>query len=425
MSGRIDADRLWGDLMALGTITEPDRPYTRRAFSPLFDEGRAWLTQRMRDTGLATHVDAAGNLIGRRDGRLDRAQPSRPAIVVGSHTDSVPSGGRFDGMAGVVAGIAIARALGERAIELEHPLEVIDFLAEEPNEFGLSCIGSRGITGSLAAEHLSLENPKRETLAAAVARVGGDPAKLPMAPRRDIRAAFELHIEQGPVLERESIDIGVVTAIVGITRLEIEFRGRAGHAGTTPMQGRHDPLIAAARMVSWVQETALELAAAGRGHFVATVGIIEALPGGSNVIPRSARIVIDARSEDRRLMEEFREMLDARSRSAAQAANVERAKLACLSDNHPAACDAQLQAVLHASANTLDLSAKFMASGAGHDMAFISKVAPAAMVFIPCKDGLSHTPEEWASAGALAAGTEVLLEAILDIDRNYSKSLSR
>jgi N-carbamoyl-L-amino-acid hydrolase len=243
-----------------------------------------------------------------------------------------------------------------------------------------------------------------------------------MAPRRDIGAAFELHIEQGPVLERERIDIGVVTAIAGVTRLEIEFRGRAGHAGTTPMQGRRDPLIAAARTVIWVQETALELAVAGRGHFVATVGIIEALPGGSNVIPRSARIVIDARSEDRRLMEEFRELLDAESRSAAQAANVERARLACLSDNQPAACDAQLQAVLHKSAKTLDLSAKSMASGAGHDMAFISQVAPAAMVFIPCKGGLSHTPEEWANAGALAAGAEVLLEAILDVDRSATAS---
>jgi N-carbamoyl-L-amino-acid hydrolase len=410
---RIDSEQLWADLMALGEITEPGRPYTRRSFSPLFDEGRAWLRERMHATGLTTHVDAAGNLIG----RLSGTNPSQPAIVVGSHSDSVPSGGRFDGMAGVISGLAIARALGEHGIELEHPLEVIDFLAEEPNEFGLSCIGSRGITGCLTADHLTLKNPKSETLAAAVARLGGDPAKLPMAPRRDIGAAFELHIEQGPVLEREGIDIGVVTAIVGITRLEIEFQGSAGHAGTTPMQGRRDPLIAAAHMVGWVQRTALELAAGGRGHFVATIGIIEAMPGGSNVIPRSARIVIDARSEDRRLMDEFRQRLDAESRSAAQAANVERSKLACLSDNEPAACDARLQAVLKKSAKTLDLSAKFMASGAGHDMAFVSRVAPAAMVFIPCKDGRSHTPEEWATADALAAGAEVIFEAILEVDR--------
>jgi N-carbamoyl-L-amino-acid hydrolase len=411
--GRVDSDRLWADLMALGAITEPERPYTRRSFSPLFDQGRAWLKERMRDADLLTHVDAGGNLLGRRDGK----HPAWPAIVVGSHSDSVPSGGRFDGMAGVIAGIAIARCLGARGIELEHPLEIIDFLAEEPNEFGLSCIGSRAITGCLTAEQLSLRSPKGETLAAAVGRIGGDPAKLPMAPRRDIGAAFELHIEQGPVLEREGLDIGVVTAIVGITRLEIEFQGSAGHAGTTPMQGRRDPLIAAAHMVGWVRETALELATAGRGHFVATVGIIEALPGGSNVIAGSARIVIDARSEDRRLMDEFRERLDAESRSAARAANVERSKLACLSDNLPAACDARLQSVLAESAKRLGLRARSLASGAGHDMAFISHVAPAAMVFIPCKDGRSHTPEEWATADALAAGADVLLEAILEVDR--------
>ncbi len=202
MSGRIDSGRLWADLMALGAITEPGRPYTRRAFSPLFDEGRAWLTGRMREAGLVTHVDAAGNLIGRRDGK----QPSQAAIVVGSHSDSVPSGGRFDGMAGVVAGIAIARALGEHGIELEHPLEVIDFLAEEPNEFGLSCIGSRGITGGLTAEQLTIKNPKSETLAAAVARVGGDPSKLPMAPRRDIAAASSFTSNRAPFWrERASI----------------------------------------------------------------------------------------------------------------------------------------------------------------------------------------------------------------------------
>ena len=310
----IDAERLWDDIMALGAITEPDRPYTRRSFSPVFDEGRAWLTQRMQEAGLATHIDAAGNLIGRRDGK----DPPSPAIVVGSHSDSVPAGGRFDGMAGVVGGIAIARTLAEHGHFLRHRLEIIDFLAEEPNEFGLSCIGSRGLSGCLTAEHLALRNPRNETLAGALARVGGAPAQLGSARRSDIQAAFELHIEQGPVLEAEGIDIGLVTAIVGITRLEIEFQGAAGHAGTTPMKGRRDPLLAAARLVGWVRACAEELAARGRGHFVATVGVIEALPGATNVIPGSARILIDARSEDRRLMEEFRGALEAESRAAAQ-----------------------------------------------------------------------------------------------------------
>jgi beta-ureidopropionase / N-carbamoyl-L-amino-acid hydrolase len=407
----IDAARLWEDLMALGAITEPDRPYTRRSFSPLFDRGRVWLTEHMQDAHLRTHIDAAGNLIGRRGGRDN----SLPAIVVGSHSDSVPSGGRFDGMAGVASGIAIARALNAAGVELDHPLEVIDFLAEEPNEFGLSCVGSRGITGCLTQEHLAFTNPKKETLADALARVGGNPHGLGAA-RRDIKAAFELHIEQGPVLEAEGIDIGVVTAIVGITRIEIEFKGRAGHAGTTPMRGRRDPLIAAAHMVGWIRDRAVVLAGCGRGHFVATVGIIEALPGASNVIPRSARIVIDARSEDRALMEDFRRALDEESRITAGAASVERAKFSILSDTPPAGCDPRLQRLLADSAASLGLTSKSMASGAGHDMAFIAQIAPAAMVFIPCKEGLSHNPDEWTSAEALEDGTRVVLEAILKVD---------
>jgi beta-ureidopropionase / N-carbamoyl-L-amino-acid hydrolase len=425
MKPRVDGRRLFDDLLALGAITEPDRPYTRRAFSPLFAEGRAWLIERMREAGLATHVDAAGNLVGRREGRAGGRTGGRAgqgeegggrAIVLGSHSDSVPAGGRFDGMAGVVAGVEIARALKDGGADLEHPLEIIDFLAEEPNEFGLSCIGSRGISGRLTAEHLALTNRGNETLGAAIARVGGDPGRIDPKGRADIEAAFELHIEQGPVLEARGIDIGVVTAIAGVTRLEIVFHGRAGHAGTTPMQGRRDPLIAAARMIGWVREEAIALAARGRGHFVATVGIIEALPGGSNVIPRSARLVIDARSEDRVLMEEFHAAVDRESAAAARAANVERARFALLSDNLPAACDADLQALLGRCAGALGLSSLSMASGAGHDMAFISQVAPAAMVFIPCKDGLSHTPEEWATQEAVAAGAQVLLEAVLEVD---------
>jgi N-carbamoyl-L-amino-acid hydrolase len=408
----VDEGRLWDDLMALGSITEPNRPYTRRSFSPLFDEGRAWLDARMGAAGLGTRIDAAGNLIGRRDG----SDAARGAIVVGSHSDSVAAGGRFDGMAGVIGGIEIARVLDEQGVRLAHPLEVIDFLAEEPNEFGLSCIGSRGMSGCLTSEHLALVNARRETLADALRGVGGDPTRLRDARRTDIAAAFELHIEQGPVLEAEGIDIGLVTAIVGITRLEIEFHGTAGHAGTTPMRARRDPLVAAAHMVGWVREHAQHLAACGRGHFVATVGIIEALPGASNVIPGSARIVIDARSEERRLMEEFRAAVDAESGAAADAAQVERVRLACLSDTLPAACDPRLTNLLGHCAASLGLSTLSMASGAGHDMAFISRVAPAAMVFIPCKDGRSHAPEEWASAQALAAGTGVILETILELD---------
>jgi N-carbamoyl-L-amino-acid hydrolase len=398
--------------MALGDITDPARPYTRRSFSPLFLEGRAWLERRFRECGLATHIDAAGNLIGRREG----VDPDAGTIVIGSHSDSVPSGGRFDGMAGLVAGIALARTLSGGNVTLRHSIEIVDFLAEEPSEYGVSCIGSRGLSGRLSAEHLALRNKQDETLQAALLRMGGDPARLADAVRTDIRAALELHIEQGPVLEAEAIDIGIVTAIVGITRIEITFQGTAGHAGTTPMTLRRDPLVAAARLIGWVSDSAAEFAARGRGHFVATTGIVEALPGASNVIPKTARIVVDARSEDRTLMAEFREALAAEAGGIAERADVDLLRFDTLSDSFPALCDPGLRAMLGESAGRLGLSTREMASGAGHDMAFLSLIAPAAMIFIACKGGRSHTPEEWASPEALSAGSELLLDAVLRID---------
>jgi N-carbamoyl-L-amino-acid hydrolase len=250
--------------------------------------------------------------------------------------------------------------------------------------------------------------------------MGGDPAKLDGAVRRDIAAAFELHIEQGPVLEAREIDIGIVTAIVGIARIEITFQGTAGHAGTTPMTLRRDPLIAAARLIGWIRDTAEAFAARDRGHFVATTGIVEVLPNASNVIPKTARIVIDARSEDRGLMDEFCAALDAESLAVAGVANVDRLGFARLSDSMPAACDPALRALLRDSASALGCSSMEMASGAGHDMAFVSLVAPSAMVFIPCKGGRSHTPEEWTTADQLGIGTEVMLDAILRFDGGSS-----
>ena len=402
----IDRTRLWDDIIALGAVTDPARPYTRRSFSPLFLQGRDWLRQRLAEAGLATRIDAAGNLIGRRAG----ADPTAGTIVIGSHSDSVPSGGRFDGMAGVIAGLAIARDLRDHRIVLNHSLEIIDFLAEEPSEYGISCVGSRGMTGMLSPANLALRNKQDETLESALVRMGGDPALL--AARTDIAAAFELHIEQGPVLEARGIDIGIVTSIVGITRIEITFEGTAGHAGTTPMSLRRDPLIAAAALIGWIRATAEGLAARGRGHFVATTGIVEVLPNASNVIAKTARIVVDARSEDRTLMEEFCWALDTESAAAAVAANVDRLVFDRLSDSMPAACDGSLRRLIGDSAAALGFSSMEMASGAGHDMAFVSLVAPAAMVFIPCKGGRSHTPEEFSSIPDIVAGISVLAQTL-------------
>jgi len=410
----LDADRLWGDVMSLAAITDPQRPFTRRSFSARFLEGRAWLARRFAEAGLAVRIDAAGNLIGRRAGR----HPTRAVIAVGSHSDTVPSGGRFDGIAGIAAGLEIVRALEASSEQLDHAIEVIDFLAEEPSEYGLSCIGSRGMVGALEPPMLDLTEPGGERLRDALRRVGGNPDRIGAARRDDICAFLELHIEQGAVLESRAIDIGLVTSIVGIRRIEIVFTGAADHAGTAPMALRRDALVAAAGTVSMVRRKAEELAAAGRGYFVATVGILEAHPGASNVVPGRSRLVIDVRTTDPALTEDFVTAVDADSVRQAAAARVERTRFATLSDGPPVACDPALRHALHEGAQALNYSAIELASGAGHDAAFMARICPAAMVFIPCRAGKSHAPEEWADRDAIAAGGAVMLRAIQQIDRS-------
>lgn len=189
----IESDRSWADLMALGEITEPDLPYTRRSFSPMFAKGREWLRQRFDEAGLDIRLDAGGNLIG----RLTGSDPKSGTIMIGSHSDSVPSGGRFDGIAGVIAGIEMIRALRDAGCVMKHTIEVVDFLAEEPSEYGLSCVGSRAMAGRLSEEMLGYRNARGELLSAAIDRIGGNVADLAAAKRNDVVSFLELHIEQG------------------------------------------------------------------------------------------------------------------------------------------------------------------------------------------------------------------------------------
>jgi N-carbamoyl-L-amino-acid hydrolase len=412
----IDAARLWRDVMALAEVTDPARPYTRRSFTALFLEGRALIAERFKEAGLTTRIDAAGNLIG----RLAGSDPALGVIAIGSHSDTVPSGGRFDGVAGVAAGLEIARALGDAGIRLRHTLEIIDFLAEEPSEYGLSCIGSRGMTGLLDDGMLELTEPQGETLRVALRRVGGDPNLLGQAKRDDIKAFLELHIEQGAALESRSIDIGIVTSVVGIRRIDVVFHGEADHAGTTPMTMRRDALVAAAQTVASVRKAADDLAAQGSSYFVATVGVLIVEPSASNVVPGRCRLVIDVRTTDPTLTERFVEIIDRESAAHADAAQVARVAFTTLSDGPPVVCDETLRTVLRQSANELGVSEMDLPSGAGHDAAFISRIAPSAMVFVPCRAGKSHAPEEWADRDALAAGTAVICEAVKRLDRSLA-----
>lgn len=401
---RVNADRIAADLAALAAITDPGRPWTRRAFSPRFAEGRAWLAARFAEAGLSVRTDAGGNLLGRRAGTAGIG-----TILLGSHSDTVPDGGRFDGVAGVVVAVEVARMLAERGHQLRHDLCIADFLAEEVSVFGVSCIGSRAMAGVRPEGWLALEHEGR-SLAQAIRDVGGDPEGSAKA--EDIRAFFELHIEQGPVLESSRTDLGLVTAIAGITRVEIHVTGRPDHAGTAPMGLRADALVAAAALVTAIEAEAMRLSSLG-SHFTATVGEFSITPGAANVVPGAARLLIDARAVERARMEGFLVWLEA------QLADLPRGITAShrvLSDNQPTPMDAGLIALLEQAATVCGASQCRMASGAGHDAAFIARIAPAAMIFVPCREGRSHCPEEWAETDDIALGAEVMAEAILAFD---------
>jgi N-carbamoyl-L-amino-acid hydrolase len=408
----VDADRLWQDLVALGAITDPDRPYTRRCFTDRFLEGRRWLANRFSEAGLAVRLDTGANMIGRMQGR----DPSLPALVIGSHSDTVPCGGRFDGMLGVLAGLEVIRMLRDRGIVPKHPIEIVDFLGEEPSDYGLSCIGSRAMSGLLDEPMLDFKNASGETLAAAMARMGAKPTALAGARRNDIAAYLELHIEQGRVLEAGGINLGLVAGIVGIARTEIEFTGAADHAGTTPFHLRRDALIAASETVTAVRRIGESYAARNEGYFIATTGCLDIEPNASNVVPARARLVVEGRAEDTTWLSGFTDELDAVSRSAAKAANVERSAFRRISRSEPAPCDARLRRHLAAAAAELELSTATTASGAGHDAAFMAQIAPMAMVFVPSRDGRSHCPDEWTAAEDCANGAALLFETLLRVD---------
>jgi N-carbamoyl-L-amino-acid hydrolase len=406
----VDPARIAEVIDGLAQLTEPGRPYTRRAFTALFPAGRDFLLEKFRAAGLQTRIDAVGNLIGRRAGR----KPGSGTIMLGSHSDTVPDGGRYDGIAGVAVALEVARALADKDIALDHDLEVVDFLAEEVSIFGVSCIGSRGMAGVLPQDWLSRES-NGLTLERGIREAGGDPARIAAEARRDIAAFLELHIEQGPVLESGTLDIGVVTAIAGITRIEIVVEGRADHAGTTPMGRRADALAAAARLVTDIEALATSLSE-GPGHFTATVGEFSIEPNAANVVPSRARLLIDARAEERTAMDLFSASVDRLAEQVARETGTAIAPPRRISDNMPTPGDPLVLDVLDAACEAVGARHRRMASGAGHDTAFMAKVTRAAMIFVPCLGGRSHAPEEFAETDDIALGAAVLFNAVIQLD---------
>lgn len=408
----VNSSRLWDFVSTLSTYTLPDRPWTRRAFTDLYMDSRAWLAEEFKKAGLAVRIDEAGNLIGRIEGKNPKAKP----LVVGSHTDTVVDGGRFDGIIGVLAGLEIAHMLRENQVQLEHSFEVIDFLSEEPSDYGVSCVGSRAMSGVLSAEMLAQPNDKGELLAQGIDRVGGNSAAIAKADRTQtgVAAFVELHIEQGPVLEDRELPIGVVTDIVGIRRVLLRVQGQPDHAGTTPMDLRRDALVGASAIIIEANNMAREQS--NNPHYVvATVGRIHMTPNVPNSVPGFVEMVLEVRSNHDEVLANFPEELVANVQ-----ADLQRLNVVCdfseLTRSKSTPCtDLVMDAIETESAN-LGLKTLRMPSGAGHDAAYIEALGPMGMIFVPCLKGRSHCHEEWLEPEQLALGVEVLYKTLLHLD---------
>jgi len=403
-----DLFQRWIDELA-GFSEAPAPAVTRVLFSDVDLAARAWVTRLCADAGLAVRVDAAGNIFARWTGTDAHA----PAIATGSHIDAIPNAGRYDGVAGVLGALIAIHALRDAGVTPTRSIEIIVFTAEEPTRFGIGCLGSRLLSGALAPDRAAaLVDADGRSLDDWRARAGLSAPLSEVRLPADRYAAFvELHIEQGPLLERDGIAIGVVEAIAGPSSYRVQLTGEGGHAGTVLMRDRHDAGLAAAEIALAVERAALS---SGSPDTVGTTGVVRQRPNAINSIPCDAVLEIDFR--DTRLDTRTAAWTQVESAIAGICARRGvRWTLDRLNADPPAACaPIVVDAALRASA-ALGLSARRTISRAYHDSLFMAQVCPAAMIFVPSKDGVSHRPDEYTSPEDLAAGAAVLAHVLAEL----------
>ena len=399
---RIDASRLWQSLMDLASIGATPLGGVRRiTLTDLDRQGRDRVVEWFRAAGLEVRVDPIGNIFGRRAGR----DPSRPPVVAGSHIDSQPSGGKFDGAYGVMAGLEVVRTLNDRGITTEAPIEVAVWTNEEGSRFTPVMMGSGVFAGAFSLEHaLSRTDVDGRTVRDELARIGyAGTAPLGTA----IGAYFEAHIEQGPILEDTRNTIGIVTGALGQRWFDVTVTGMNAHAGPTPMHLRRDALLAASRIVGEVNRIGLDEAPHGRG----TVGFMQVSPNSRNVVPGEVKFSVDFRHADDAGLKTMEEKLrGACARVEGECHVTVRTEEVVYFP--PCRFDAKCVDAVRAGAMASSYPAMEIVSGAGHDAVYVARVAPTAMIFVPCKDGLSHNELEDAKSADLAAGCNVLLHAM-------------
>ena len=414
---RVEIDRLMAELATLAAVSEAEPPVvTRVVFSEADLRARAYMKQLCSAAGLAIREDAVGNTFARWAGAGSGKDSDLAPVATGSHIDAIPNAGAYDGVVGVLGGLEAIRALQRAGFEPKRPIELVIFTAEEPTRFGIGCLGSRMMGGVLTPEQARKLRDKEDRSLDELRSHAGFTGELEsvLLPAGHFHAFVELHIEQGPLLEREGLDLGIVTAIAAPASLKVLIEGEGGHAGAMLMPDRHDALAAASELI-----LALEAAAKSTGVIdtVATVGVCEVFPGAVNSVPSRVRLETDVRDIDGPRRDGILADLKAVAEEIATRRGV-RIGFETVNADPPATCDTAVLAAVQQAAETAGRSSKRIVSRAYHDSLFVARFAPVAMIFTPCRGGVSHRPDEYASPEWIAGGVEVLAQTLAELSES-------
>jgi ureidoglycolate amidohydrolase len=410
MNIAVDGKHLIGEIEELATISDAPAPaVTRVVFSPTDLRARSWLASRVEKEGLALRQDAIGNTFVRWTGQ----DASAPAIGTGSHIDAIPNAGKYDGVVGVLGGLEAIRALRRSGFQPKRSIELLVFTSEEPTRFGIGCLGSRLLSGTLSAEQARKLKDDRGATVDEVRAAAGIQGQLESVklPEGYYKAFVELHIEQGPLLDRQKIPLGIVTNIAAPASLRITIEGAGGHAGAVLMPDRRDALCAASELILAIEN---EARASGGADTVATVGMCDVFPGAVNSIPSQVRLSLDVRDTNLHRRDAVLNTIDAASQDLAKRRQVSIRK-ELLNADAPAECAPLIREALSRSCEKRQLKFIRLVSRAYHDSLFMSRIAPVAMLFIACRNGYSHRPDEYASPEDIEAGVTVLAETLADL----------
>lgn len=404
---KINSERIWRRIQQLGEIgATKDGGVTRFAFSTEDIKATDLVMEWMKEAGLAVTTDAIGNVFGRRHGKTEGLP-----VLTGSHLDSVPNGGKFDGVAGVITALESLQVLHENQIETQLPIEMVIFVSEEGSRFPGGLMGSMALAGSLLEDIIhTLKDDKGTTLKEALEDFGAQPEKLAEARRskNEFTAFYELHIEQAEVLEYRNVPVGIVTGIAGPYQMTVHIFGRSGHAGATPMGLRKDPMVAAGMIIQEVERSAIEEGSTIRG----TVGYLRAYPGAHNVIPEKVELTLDYRDihpENRlkavqRIRKYITDICQERGLESEIITNI---------DTPPTILDERIIRIMEETAKEIDISAMTLPSGAAHDAMIMHSLCPTGMIFVRSRDGLSHCPAEFTTQEDLEQGATLLLHTLV------------